>query len=159
MKKLLSSLATFTFLASSTATSVVACGGSHHSTARNEANAIDGQAVYLNDTPSKYGTATTTYEKQTAQQDASAIDAAIVTAKYLSATQVKDLSFDNTTKLTTGKNKAVAFNVKAPDGSTAQGTFNIVIDPGQKPFTPTTESPKDIANKLQGKTVQLDPTF
>ena len=256
MKKLLSSLATFTLIASSTATSVVACG-SGYSTAQKEAKALANKTIYLNDTPTKYRTTTTkyedktaqqdasaidnaittdgyltttqikdlsfdaktilktgtntvaydvkapdgstnsgtlsvvinhpatartlqaateanylnnktvtlndtasaTYEDTTAQQDASAIDVAVVTAKYLNATQVKDLSFDNTTKLTTGTNKAVAFNVKAPDGSTAQGTFNIVIDPGQKPFTPTTESPQDIANKLQGKTVKLDPTF
>ena len=258
MKKLLSSLATFTLLTSSTATTVVACGGSHHTTARNEANALANKTIYLNDAPTKSGTTTATYEDTTAQKDVTAIDNAITTAGYLNATQVKDFSFDdktilkpstnhvtynvkapdgssasgtfdvvinhpsttttpqatteanflnnqtvtlkdttsatyenqtaqtdvsainaaimndtkiglsktqlqdftfdNTTKLTTGTNKAVAYNVKALDGSTAKGTFNIVIDPSQKPFTPATETPQDIANKLQGKTVKLDPT-
>ena len=256
MKKLLSSLATFTLLTSSTATTVVACGGIHHTTARNEANALANKTIYLNDTASvtyesktaqsdmkaidnaivaadylnatqakdlsfdntknlttgtnsgigfnvtapdqskamgKFNvvinhpsttttpttpstaqqeankvnnnqvtlndTASATYENKTAQSDMKAIDNAIVAADYLNATQAKDLSFDNTKKLTTGTNSGIGFNVKAPDGSTATGTFNIVIDPGQKPFTPTTESPQDIANKLQGKTVKLDPTF
>ena len=258
MRKLLSSLATFTLLASSTATTVVACGGSHYSTARNEANSLANKTIYLNDAPTKYGTTTATYENKTAQQDFTAIDNAITTAGYLNTTQVKDLSFDSTKNLITGTNSGIGFNVKAPDGSTssgtlnvvinhpatartpqatteanylnnktvtlndtasatyenktaeqdvsvidnaittagylnttqvkdlsfdntktlstgtnsgigfnvtapdkttAKGTFNIVIDPGQKPFTPASESPQDIANKLQGKTVQLDPTF
>ena len=119
------------------------------STAQQEANKVNNQTVTLNDS------STTKYEDQTAQQDVTAIDNAIVTARYLNATQVKDFSFDNTKNLTTGTNSGIGFNVTAPDQSKAKGTFNIVIHP-YKPTPPPPPSPETaqaIANKIINKTI------
>ena len=148
MKKLLSSLATFTLIASSTATSVVACG-SGHSTAQKEANNVDDQTVYLNDT-------TVTYENQTATDDQTAIRAELAKDGYINVANEQDFTFGNT-NLKVGTNSNIAFYVNAPDGSQASGNLNIVInDPA---YTPTKAQPtlaKTEADKMNNKTITLN---
>lgn len=136
MKKILNLLAGVTLVASGVSP-VVACGNSPKikTQSQQESNKLDSKSITLNDTSSA------TYESKTANADASAIDQVIANEGYLNATQLKDVSFDNTKKLTTGTNKAVAYNVKAPDGSTASGTLNVTINP----YKPT---PQEIVDKI-----------
>ena len=125
----------------------------HTSQAQKEANEVNDQSITLNDT------STTTYEGQTAQADAAVIQAAIAKLPNMDATQAKDFTFNNTTKLTTGDNKGISFNVKAPDGSTASGSFNVTINhPASKivPGTPSTGQTE--ANKVNGKSITLNDT-
>ena len=145
---------------------VVACG-SHTSTAQNEANKANGKTVGLNDTK------TITYENKTASQDAYGIKAALYESKILKWDEVNELSFpDNKTPLKVGNNK-VAYNIKAKDGSTANGSLNVNIQatPGPKPkpgpkvtpgeavltpaTPPKTSKAQAEANKVNGKTVDL----
>lgn len=148
---------------------VVACGGHTSSTAQNEANKANGKTVGLNDTK------TTTYENKTVAEDATAIKNAMAKMPGM-GTIAQDFSFVNSKKpLIKGTNK-VAYNVKAKDGSTANGSFNVNIQaaPGPKPkpgpqpkpgpkvtpgeavLTPATPSKAQAeANKVNGKTVDL----
>ena len=166
MRKLLSSLTTLTLIASTTSGTVVACGShttqttksvinpSTSSTAKKESDQVNNKSVTLNDT------ASATYESKTAQADTTAIDNAIVAAGYLNATQVKDLSFDNTKSLTTGDNP-VKYNVKAPDASTASGTLNVTINPYKPtppPPPPTPSTAQQEANKIKNQTITLNDT-
>ena len=127
-------------------------------TAQQEAAKVDGQTITLNDTSKN------AYEGKTAQTDVAAIDSALVPTYVKSA---KDFSFDNTKKLALGDNENVGFSVKATDGTTAKGTFNVKIAAQPKP-TPgkvmqmgvikdakkATTAQKE-ADKVQGKTVNL----
>ena len=130
MKKILK-LFTVTFVTSSSILTVVACGStkqikesmvkySSPTKAKQESDKINNQTVTLNDT------ASLKYENKTAQADAQTIDDVIVAAGYLNTTQVKDFTFNNTTKLQLGNN-TVNYSVKAPDGSKASGKININI--------------------------------
>ena len=144
MKKILNLLAGITLVASGVSP-VVACGNSPKTNqAQQESNKLDSKTVTLKDGQ----TAKTTYEDQTANADASAIDEAIAAAGYLNKTQLKDVSFDNTKKLTTGTNKAVAYNVKAPDGSTAKGTLNVTINHPASQIVPSKPTPQGIVDKI-----------
>ena len=143
MKKLLSSLATLTLVASTTSGTVVACG-SRTTTAQQESDQVNNKNMTLNDND------TTTYENKTAQQDATAIENAFFDAGYLNATQVKDFTFNDTTKIKLGSN-TVNYSVRASDNSTATGSFNLTIKHPASPFTPSvppTPTPKIPASKI-----------
>ena len=124
MRKLLSSLVTLTFIAGSTATSVVACSGGN-TIAQKEGNQLNNENVNLQDNRSHQ------YEGRTAHQDNIAIKDAIVQDGYLRKSEVKNLSFDNTRNLQPGMNKGVPFMFKPLVGSPAKGTINIYIQPAK----------------------------
>ena len=152
MRKILSSLAGLTLIVSTTSGTVVACGTST-SQATKESNQLNNKTITLNDTASK------TYENKTAQQDVQAIDAAIVSAGYLNTTQVKDLSFDNISILNVGTNPNIKYSIKAPDGTIANGTINVVIKsstPTPPPPTPSTAQQE--ANKVDKQNINLNNT-
>ena len=141
MKKILNLLAGVTLVASGVSP-VVACGNSPKtSQAQQESNKLDSKTVTLNDT------ASATYENKTAEQDGTAIDKAIADAGYLNATQLKDVSFDSTTALKASTN-AVKYNVKAPDGSTAKGTFDVTINHPDSKIGPSKPYPQGIVDKI-----------
>ena len=145
---------------------VVACG-SHMSNAQNEANKANGQTVGLNETQKGQ------YDGKTAYNDADAIKNAMAKMPEME-TIAPDFSFaaDNKTKLKVGDN-TVAYNVKAKDGSTASGSFNVNIQAAPKPkpqpgpkvtpeettltpaTPPKTSKAQTEANKVNGKTVDL----
>lgn len=158
MRKLLSSLATLTLVASSTAGTVVACG-SNTSQAQQYADKVNNKSVTIDDQIAKAaGRTEKDYENKTAQEDMQAIDQAIEAAGYLKATEVQNFSFDNTKNLTTGTNSGIGFNVTAPDGSTAKGNLNVIIEhPVQTLQANIAKTQADqIQEKLAGKTVQLN---
>ena len=121
------------------------------SKAKTEANKVNGKTIDLNDT------ATKTYENQTAQADISAIDDALVKSGLLDTTEVKDFTFNNTVKLVAGDNNGIDFTVKAPDHTQAVGNLNIHINP-YKPTPPTPSKAQTEANKVNGKTIDLNDT-
>ena len=121
------------------------------SKAKTEANKANGKTVTLNDT------ASATYENKTAAQDAPAIDDALVKSGLLDTTEVKDFTFNNTVKLVAGDNNGIDFTVKASDHTQATGSLNIHINP-YKPTPPTPSKAKTEANKVNGKTINLNDT-
>ena len=159
MRKLLSSLATLTLVASSTAGTVVACGSNTTHQAQQYADKVNNKSVTIDDQIAKAaGRTEKDYENKTAQEDMQAIDQAIEAAGYLKATEVQNFSFDNTKNLTTGTNSGIGFNVTAPDGSTAKGNLNVIIEhPVQTLQANIAKTQADqIQEKLAGKTVQLN---
>ena len=149
MRKILSSLAGLTLIISTTSGTVVACGTTT-SQATKESNQLNNKTITLND-------GAITYENKTAQQDISAIDKAIVKNGYLNETEVKDLSFENTTKLKIGANNKVGFTVNK-NGTTAKGTINIYIQEYTPPTppTPSSETAQAIADKIINKTIWMN---
>ena len=122
MRKLLSSLVTLTFIAGSTATSVVACSAGN-TISQKEGNQLNSENVNL------YDDQFHTYEGRTAHQDNIAIKHAIIQDGYLRKSEVKNISFDNTRILQPGKNEGVPFTFEPLIGSPAKGTINIYIQP------------------------------
>ena len=122
MKKLLSSLITLTFIAGSTATSVVACSEGN-TISQKEGNQLNNKKVNLQDEGNHK------YEGRTAHQDNITIKDAIIQDGYLRKSEVKNLSFDNTRDLQLGMNKGVPFMFEPLIGSPAKGTINIYIQP------------------------------
>ena len=122
MRKLLSSLVTLTFIAGSTATSVVACS-TGKTISQKEDNQLNNENVNLYDDEFHQ------YEGRTAHQDNIAIKNAIIQDGYLRKSEIKNLSFENTRNLHSGMNKGVPFMFKPLIGSPAKGTINIFIQP------------------------------
>ena len=149
-------------MASSTAGTVVACGSNTTQTAsqaQQYADKVNNKSVTIDDQIAKAaGQTEKDYENKTAQEDMQAIDQAIEAAGYLKATEVQNFSFDNTKNLTTGTNSGIEFNVTAPDGSTAKGNLNVIIEhPVQTLQANIAKTQADqIQEKLAGKTVQLN---
>ena len=118
--------------------------------AASEAAKLQGKTVDLTDTSS------TTYEGKTAQTDASAIRDAMVAAGIVTtAKEASEFSFDNSTKLNAGKKpNNISFTVKALDGSTASGTFNVAI----KAYNPIAAKLDKILGsyKSQAKVLKMD---
>ena len=152
MRKLLSSLAGLTLIIGTTSGTVVACGSPSTNQATKESNKVNHKTVTLNDT------ASVKYENKSAVADANAIDQQLEQSGYLASYQAKDFHFDPSNNLKTGPNK-VNYSVQTSDGSTADGSLNVIINPAQSSLTPSTPSKaKTESDKVNGKTVNLYDT-
>ena len=130
------------------------------SKAQAEANKLDHKTVNLTENyPYEY-------VSKTAAQDAAAIKQVLVQKNVLSATEVKDFSFDNMKILDYAFTYNLSFTVKNPNGQTASGVFDVYLNSAPKKVKAKTIGPsqpsktaQDIANKLSNKTIKLDPGF
>ena len=120
------------------------------SKAKTEASKANSKTVTL------YDTASVKYEGKSAATDADAIDQQLEKNGILTKAEAQDFHYDGSTKLQAASN-TVNYTVKASDGSTANGSLNVVIQP-YTPTPPTPSKAKTEANKVNGKTIDLNDT-
>ena len=185
MKKLITTLATVVLITGSI-TSITAAihqnnkipasyiDPSTPNKAQQEANQINYDSVTLNDT------ATKSYLNTTAEQDKTVIEQQLEANKQLDPKTAGDFTFDNTTSLQWYVKNRISYETQASDGSKGRGVLDIYVNPYTPSPTPhkkasslTPSDPKasiigpstkkketaaEIANKLRGKIIKLDPT-